>query len=111
MKQISYSYFTALDMRVGKIIKIEDFIKARKSAYKLWIDFGPLGIKKSSARIITLYNKSDLLDRLIIAVVNFPPKQIADFSSEVLVLGVEHGKGRISLLNIDHKVPLGSKVS
>ena len=111
MKQVSYSHFTDLDIRIGKIVRVEDFPKARKPAYKLWIDFGPLGVKKTSAQITGLYEREDLQNRKVVAVVNFFPKQIADFVSEVLVLGVEFDKVKVSLLTIDHEVPLGSKIS
>ena len=111
MKQVSYSYFADLDIRIGKIVKVEDFPKARKPAYKLWIDFGPLGVKKTSAQITLLYEREELQNRKVAAVVNFFSKRIADFVSEVLVLGVEFDKTKVSLLNIDHEVPLGSKIS
>lgn len=87
MKNITYSDFLSVEIRVGKIIRAEDFPKAKKPAYRLWIDFGPLGIKHSSAQITDLYSKEELFGKLVLAVVNFPPKQIADFVSEVLVLG------------------------
>jgi tRNA-binding protein len=111
MKRVSFSHFAALDIRIGKIVKVEDFPKARKPAYKLWIDFGPLGVKKTSAQITVLYEREELQNRKVVAVVNFFPKQIADFVSEVLVLGVEFDKTKVSLLNIDHEIPLGSKIS
>ena len=111
MKQVTYSHFTALDMRAGKIIRAEDFPKARLPAYKLWIDFGDIGIKKSSARITKLYQKEDLPGRFIIAVVNFPPKQVADFISEVLVLVIVLKNDEVSLLNIDHDVLPGARIS
>jgi len=110
MAQITYDYFEKVDMRVGKIIQVEDFPKARKSAYKLWIDFGVLGVKKSSAQITKLYRKDDLMGRLIIAVVNFPSRQIADFISEVLVLGVVLDNGEVVLVQPDSDVPLGKRV-
>ncbi len=90
---------------------MEDFPKARKPAYKLWIDFGELGIKQSSAQITKHYTKEDLADRLIVAVTNFPPRQIADFKSEVLVLGVDIGDGEIVLLRPDDDAPLGTLIS
>jgi tRNA-binding protein len=111
LKKISYEDFLNVELRVGKIIKAQDFPGAKKPAYKLWIDFGSLGVKKASAQITKLYSKKDLLDKNIIAVVNFQPKQVADFMSEVLVLGVVLGNGEVSLLCIDHDVPPGSKVS
>ena len=108
---ISGEDFLKVDVCVGRIIGVEDFPKAKKPAYKLTIDFGnELGIKRSSAQITELYRQQDLLNRSILAVTNFPPKQIADFISEVLVLGVVTENG-VVLLNIDHEVPLGSKVS
>ena len=110
MAQIAYDDFAQVDMRVGKIIKVEDFPKARKPTYQLWIDFGPLGIKKSSAQITKLYHKADLMGRLIIAVVNFPPRQIADFMSEVLILGVILDNDEVVLLQPDREVPLGKRV-
>ena len=84
---ISFEDFNKVDLRVGTIIEVHDFPEARQPAYKLTIDFGELGIKKSSAQITTLYKKEDLLQRQIVAVVNFPKKQIGKFMSECLVLG------------------------
>lgn len=98
-------------MRVGTIIAVDDFPKARKPAYKLKIDFGEQGIKQSSARITELYSKDDLLNRQIIAVVNFPPKQIADFLSEVLVLGVVDGNNPVVLLQPERKVKNGLRIA
>ena len=88
-----FKNFEELDIRVGTVVDVKDFEKARKPAYQLWIDFGKLGIKKSSAQITTLYQKEELIGKQIIAVVNFPPRQIADFFSEVLVLGVYNQAG------------------
>ncbi len=105
MAQITYDYFEKVDIRVGKIIQVEDFPKTRKPAYKLWIDFGILGVKKSSAQITKLYSKDDLMGRLIIAVINFPPRQIADFKSEVLVLGVVLDNGEVALVQPGRDVP------
>ena len=110
MTQITYDYFKNIDIRVGKIIKVEDFPGARKPAYRLWLDFGCLGLRKSSAQITKLYRKGDLIGRLIIAVVNFPPRQIADFMSEVLVLGVVLENDEVVLLQPDSDVPLGKRV-
>jgi tRNA-binding protein len=111
MEQITINDFDKIDMRVGRIVKVEDFPKARKPAYKLWIDFGELGIKKSSAQLTLLYTKEDLLDRLVVAVVNFPPRQVADFSSEVLVLGAVSDGDDVILLQTDRPVPLGWKIA
>lgn len=110
MVQITYEHFEKVDIRVGKIVKVEDFPKARKPAYKLWIDFGGLGVKKSSAQITKLYRKDDLMGRLILAVTNFPPRQIADFISEVLVLGVVLDNDEVVLIQPDSNVPLGKRV-
>ena len=85
---ISWADFEKIDIRVGTIVEVNDFPKARKPALKLLIDFGELGVKRSSAQITAFYTKENLLNRQVIAVVNFPPKQIADFISECLVLGV-----------------------
>ena len=88
-----YDDFAKLDIRAGTILEVEEFPKARKPAYKLTIDFGDLGIKKSSAQITNLYSPAELTGKKILAVVNFPPRQIADFMSEVLVLGTYSPEG------------------
>lgn len=110
MTRISYADFEKVDMRVGQIAQVEDFPKARKPSYKLWIDFGPLGTKKSSAQITQRYTKDELTGRLAVAVVNFPPRQIADFMSEVLVLGVVLDNNEVVLLQPDSNVPLGKRI-
>ncbi|WP_425076991.1 tRNA-binding protein [Psychroserpens sp. S379A] len=107
---ITFEDFSKVDLRVGTIIEINDFPEARNPAYQITIDFGALGIKKSSAQITTLYNKEELLNRQIVAVVNFPKKQIAKFMSECLILGAVDGKDVI-LLNPEHQVKNGSVVS
>lgn len=107
---IAFEDFTKIDLRVGTIIKVNDFLEARNPAYQLTIDFGELGLKKSSAQITTLYTKEDLLNRQIVAVINFPEKQIANFMSECLVMGAVNGKDVI-LLKPEHKVKNGSTVS
>lgn len=111
MTQINYADFEKVEIRVGKIIKVADFPQARKPAYKLWIDFGDLGVKKSSAQITKLYSLEQLNNRLILAVTNFPPRQIADFMSEVLVLGVVGENGEVVLIQPDKNVPLGQRIS
>jgi len=111
MEQISYEDFLKVDIRVGKIIQAEFFPKARKPAYKLWIDFGELGIKKSSAQITKLYALEDLIERQVLAVVNFPPRQVADFISEVLVLGVVLEDGEVALIQPDRAVELGKRIA
>jgi tRNA-binding protein len=111
MTPITYDEFEKVEIRVGKVIQVEDFPKARKPAYKLWIDFGEaLGIKKSSAQITRLYAKADLVDRLVLAVTNFPPRQVADFMSEVLVLGIVVEDGEVALVLPDRPVPLGKRL-
>jgi tRNA-binding protein len=112
LNDITYSDFEKVDMRIGKILDCTDFDEARKPAYKLKIDFGDeIGIKNSSAQVTVRYKKDDLIGRKIVAVVNFSPKQIANFISEVLVLGVEDSEGAIILLAPeDPDAPLGSRV-
>ncbi|HEY9635891.1 MAG TPA: tRNA-binding protein [Coleofasciculaceae cyanobacterium] len=110
MAQITYSDFEKIEVLVGKVIKVEDFPKARKPAYKLWIDFGNFGVKKSSAGITRLYTKDELVGQLITAVTNFPPRQIADFMSEVLVLGVVQENNEVVLIKPDRDVALGQRI-
>jgi len=107
---ISFEDFTKVDLRVGTIIEVNDFPKAKNPAYQLTIDFGDLGIKKSSAQITTLYKKEELLHKQIVATINFPKKQIANFMSECLVMGAVNGKDVI-LLRPENKVKNGSTVS
>lgn len=91
---VTFDDFMKLDIRVGEIIKVEFFEKAKKPAYKLWVDFGnEIGVKKSSAQITECYKKEELIGRQVLGVVNFPPRQIADFMSEVLVLGIYATQG------------------
>jgi tRNA-binding protein len=107
---LSWSDFEKVDIRAGTVVEVQPFEKARKPAWKLWIDFGELGVLKSSAQITTLYRTDDLKGRQVIAVVNFPPKQIADFRSECLVLGVYNENNDVVLLQPDRKVQNGGKV-
>ena len=108
---IIYDEFDKVDIRVGKILNVEDFPQARKPAYKLEIDFGAeIGVKKSSAQLTTNYTREELIGKLVIAVVNFPPKQIGPFLSEALTLGVPDGNGGVVLLCPTHEVPLGGKM-
>ena len=95
---ITFDDFSKVDIRIGTIIDVTDFPKAHKPAYQLTIDFGELGIKKSSAQITDLYTKKDLLNKQIVAIINFKKKQIANFLSECLVLGVANNNGKIVLL-------------
>jgi tRNA-binding protein len=108
---ITYNDFVKVDIRVGKILQVEDFPQARKPTYKLTIDFGPeIGMKRSSAQITRHYTKEELVGELILAVVNFPPKQIGPFRSEVLVLGVPDEEENVVLLTPDKAVPIGGRM-
>ncbi|MDA3907269.1 MAG: tRNA-binding protein [Bacteroidales bacterium] len=107
---ITWDDFEKIDIRTGTITKVEEFKKARKPSYKLWIDFGELGIKKSSAQITDHYSLKELLGQQIVAVVNFPPKQIADFISECLVLGAYTKEGSVNILKPSFKSDNGLKI-
>lgn len=107
----TYEDFLKLDIRVGTITEASEFPEARRPAYKLTIDFGTLGVKKSSAQITEHYRIEDLVGRQVVAVVNFPVKQVGPFMSEVLVLGAGLGDGSIVLLAPDVDVPVGSAIS
>lgn len=102
--------FRTLDLRVGRIIRAEPNSTARKPAHKLWIDFGPLGQKRSSAQLAELYAVDDLVGRLVVAAVNLGSRVIAGFTSEVLVLGLPDEQGRVVLLTVEREVPLGGRV-
>jgi tRNA-binding protein len=102
--------FETLDLRVGRILRAEANERARKPSYKLWIDFGPLGEKTSSAQLRALYQAEELVGRLVIAAVNLGIRNIAGFTSEVLVLGVPSESGDVVLLAVDRPVPLGGRV-
>lgn len=108
---IAYADFENVDIRVGTIITVDPFPEARKPAYKLTIDFGaPIGIKKSSAQVTKYYTPEQLIGKQIIAVVNFPVKQIGTFFSEVLTLGLPDGNGNTVLMAVEHPVPNGGKL-
>ena len=108
---LSYAEFQRVDIRVGRIVQVEDFPAARKPAFRLQIDFGPgIGVKKSSAQLTRHYSREALLDRLVVAVVNFPPRQIGPFMSEVLTLGVPDQDGEVVLLVPEQDVPLGGRM-
>jgi len=113
-QQTTIEVFDLIDIRVGKVVACEPFPEARKPAYKLTIDFGPLGIKRSSAQLTTYYRPEDLVDQLVLAVVNFPPRKIAGFRSEVLVLGLPGEgiarQGSVVLLKPERPVELGARV-
>lgn len=105
----TYDDFKRLEIRVGRVERAELFAEARNPAYKLWIDFGPLGVKKSSAQITDLYQVGDLIGRQVVAVTNFPSRQIGSFMSEVLVLGAM-GESGVHLLNADFNPPPGTLI-
>ena len=107
---ISWDDFSKIDIRAGTITEVSDFPKAKKPSYQLKIDFGELGIKQSSAQITSFYNKEELLGKQVIAIINFPPKQIANFFSECLVLGVYTDENDVVLLQPGKKVENGWKV-
>ena len=107
---ISWQDFEKVDMRVGVVTDAKVFPEARRPALRLWIDFGSLGTKRSSAQITAHYRPADLIGRRVVAVVNFPPKQIGPFVSEVLVLGAYNETGEVILLNPDQPVAPGSKI-
>lgn len=109
--KIAYEDFRKVDIRVGTIVDVQDFPKARNPSWKVWVDFGPeLGVRKSSAQIVAHYSRSDLIGRQVAAVVNFPPRQIADFMSEVLVLGFPDNDGEVVLIGPERKVPDGGRL-
>ena len=111
MNTISWDEFTRVELRVGRIIDAQPFPEARKPAYVLKVDFGPeLGTRKSSAQVTDLYQPAELIGRLVVAVVNFPKKQIGPLQSECLVTGFHDEQGRVALCIPDQEVPLGTKL-
>ena len=111
MSEVSFDDFMAVDVRVGEIVRAEPFPEARKPAYKLWVNFGDkIGEKKSSAQITVHYSLSELVGKRVMAVVNFPPRQIGPVKSEVLVLGIPDENGAVVLITPDKDVPLGVRL-
>ncbi len=110
MAPIAFDDFLRVDIRIGRVLEAREFPRARKPAYQLRIDFGPLGEKRSSAQLTENYSQEELKGRLVLAVVNFPPRQIANFFSEVLVLGVPDEAGNVVLLEPERDVPLGGRM-
>ena len=110
MKTISWAEFEQVELRVGTVVEVEDFPEAKKPAYKLKVDFGEFGVKRSSAQITHLYQKQELMGRQVVGVINFPPKQIANFFSEALITGFYLPSGEIVLAQPQRKVPNGSKL-
>lgn len=108
---LSWDDFVKVDMRVGTVVEVSDFPEARQPAYQLRVDFGPLGIKKTSAQITKRYKKADLIGKQVVAVVNFPPKQIAYFMSECLILGVVGEPGDVVLLQPNAQVKNGDRIA
>ncbi len=107
---ITYEDFLKVEMKVGTIVEVADFPRARKPSYRLKIDFGDLGVKSSSAQITDFYLKEELLGKQVIAVTNFPAKNIAGFPSEVLILGAVLGDGKVILLQLERKAPDGTRI-
>lgn len=110
MEPISWQDFERVQLRVGTVVAVEDFPEARKPAWKLTVDFGEFGVRRSSAQITTLYTKEDLVGRQVVGVINFPPKQIGPFKSEVLVTGFAQEDGAIVLAIPERPVPNGARL-
>lgn len=111
MAPITVDEFQKVEMRIGRIVDVKDFPEARKPSYRLTIDFGPLGVKRSSAAVRPWYSKEALMGRAIVAVTNFPPRQVGPFMSEVLCLGAVQADGRVVLLRPDEEGELGARIA
>lgn len=110
MKRIAWSDFEKADMRVGVVVDAKEFPEAKKPAYRIWVNLGPLGVKRSSAQITDRYRVEELIGRQVVCVVNFAPKQVGPFVSEVLVMGAYTERGEVVLLRPDFPVTPGSKI-
>ena len=110
MKTISWADFEQVELRIGTVLEVEDFPQARKPAYKLKVDFGEFGVKRSSVQITHLYKKEELVGRQVLGVINFPPKQIANFLSEALITGFDLPGGEVVLAEPERRVPNGAKL-
>ncbi len=111
MPLITWEEFKKVELRVGTVTKVEDFPEAKKSSYKLWIDFGELGTRRSSAQVTKLYRKEELIGKQVICVTNFPPKQAASFISEVLTTGFILGNGEVVLSQPERELPNGVRLA
>lgn len=108
---ITFADFEKLDIRAGRIVQVEDFPEARRPAYKIWVDFGTgLGVRKTSAQVTQNYAKDALIGKIVAAVINFPPKQVGKFMSEILILGFPDVNGNVTLVTPDKDVPLGGRL-
>lgn len=111
MEQITFDDFEKVNIRVGRIVDVQDFPEARKPAFKIWVDFGAdIGIKKTSAQVTQNYTHETLKGKLVAAVVNFPPRQIGKYMSEILILGFPDAEGNVTLISPDKDIPLGGKL-
>ncbi len=111
MTTITYEDFTRVDLRSGRVVKAETFARAQKPAFKVWVDFGPeIGVKKTSAQITHHYTPESLVGRIVVGCVNLPPRNIAGFISEFLLVGFSDGNGAICLITVDPEVPMGQKL-
>ena len=110
MKEITWAQFESVELRAGTIVEVNDFPEARSPAYQIHVDFGELGVRKSSAQVTEHYTKEELLGKQILAVVNFPPKQIGPFMSECLITGLPDEEGKVVLISPDKTVPNGVKL-
>ncbi|MEM3684426.1 MAG: tRNA-binding protein [Conexivisphaerales archaeon] len=111
MSYIEWSDFERVELRAGTVVRVEDFPEAKKPAYKVWVDLGELGVKKSSAQITKLYSKQELVGKQVLCVVNFKPKQIANFLSEVLITGFVLQNGEVVLAIPERRVPDGTRLA